>query len=289
MKILFATDGFPAAEAGRSMLEAISRRDHEVLVLSVVPTGMPTPDEIPLRLDTVEVRREQARELATAAAETLERSGFKASARVDEGRPYAVIHDTASAEGIDLIVVGAGNQSWLANLLLGSVSTHLLHHAPCSVLVVHKAPEKVPTRVLIATDGSEGSEGALGAFTAFADPAACEVEVASVAPHPPPVIMGIPPAYASFEQDEIIMKQLRERADAYANDAQAKLRSSGFESSVRSATGSAALELMGLIEDHGIDLAVVGSRGLGAVRRTLLGSVSAHIARNAPATLVARS
>jgi nucleotide-binding universal stress UspA family protein len=37
------------------------------------------------------------------------------------------------------------------------------------------------------------------------------------------------------------------------------------------------------------DIVVVGSRGLGAVERVAIGSVSDQIAREAPATLVARS
>ncbi|MGH7353641.1 MAG: universal stress protein, partial [Candidatus Rokuibacteriota bacterium] len=38
----------------------------------------------------------------------------------------------------DLIVVGARGLGALARLVLGSVSEHVVHHAPCAVLVVRE-------------------------------------------------------------------------------------------------------------------------------------------------------
>lgn len=52
------------------------------------------------------------------------------------GNPSRVICDLAGNWGADLIVIGRRGNSGLTELLLGSVSNYVLHHAPCSVYVV---------------------------------------------------------------------------------------------------------------------------------------------------------
>ncbi|HIK43734.1 MAG TPA: universal stress protein, partial [Leptolyngbyaceae cyanobacterium M65_K2018_010] len=39
--------------------------------------------------------------------------------------------------GADLIVVGRRERGRIKAALLGSVSNYVVHHAPCSVLIVH--------------------------------------------------------------------------------------------------------------------------------------------------------
>ncbi|MEH2281845.1 MAG: universal stress protein [Nostoc sp.] len=53
------------------------------------------------------------------------------------GNPGRIICDLAHSHGADLIVMGRRGHSRLMELFLGSVSNHVLHHAPCSVHVVN--------------------------------------------------------------------------------------------------------------------------------------------------------
>jgi nucleotide-binding universal stress UspA family protein len=52
------------------------------------------------------------------------------------GSPSHVICDLADTWGADLIVMGRRGRSGLRELILGSVSNYVVHHASCSVLIV---------------------------------------------------------------------------------------------------------------------------------------------------------
>jgi nucleotide-binding universal stress UspA family protein len=60
------------------------------------------------------------------------------------GDPERAISDFVSAWNADLVVLGRRNRSGLAEFFLGSVSNYVLHHAPCSVYVVHDLPAVKP-------------------------------------------------------------------------------------------------------------------------------------------------
>ncbi|MGA7937349.1 MAG: universal stress protein [Kovacikia sp.] len=51
----------------------------------------------------------------------------------DAGR---VICETAKNGSVDLIVMGRNQKSALSEIFLGSTSNYVLHHAPCSVMVI---------------------------------------------------------------------------------------------------------------------------------------------------------
>jgi nucleotide-binding universal stress UspA family protein len=85
-------------------------------------------------IDDLELERAAAGQLLDAAlAETL-----GADAAVDrvvtEGSPGDVLVE--AAQGADLVVVGSRGRGGIKSALLGSISTHVAHHAPCPVVIV---------------------------------------------------------------------------------------------------------------------------------------------------------
>jgi len=75
-------------------------------------------------------------EIAAAAAKELAGAGFVTESQVHLGDPRAVVVDVARSEHADLVVVGSHGHTGIAKVLLGSVASHIVSHAPCSVLVV---------------------------------------------------------------------------------------------------------------------------------------------------------
>jgi nucleotide-binding universal stress UspA family protein len=85
-------------------------------------------------------REKEAKRIAESGAAELRVAGLKAEARVGSGDPRFLLVDTAAHEGADLIVVGTHGRTGVQRLILGSVASHVISHAPCSVLVVRKRP-----------------------------------------------------------------------------------------------------------------------------------------------------
>lgn len=55
------------------------------------------------------------------------------------GDPGRTICDLAKESVTDIIVIGRHQQSVLSEIFLGSTSNYVLHHAPCSVMVIQQA------------------------------------------------------------------------------------------------------------------------------------------------------
>ncbi|WP_413173519.1 universal stress protein [Anabaena azotica] len=53
------------------------------------------------------------------------------------GNPGSVICNLAKEWNTDLIIMGRRGLSGITELLIGSVSNYVLHHAPCSVHIIH--------------------------------------------------------------------------------------------------------------------------------------------------------
>ncbi|NJL84166.1 MAG: universal stress protein [Chloroflexaceae bacterium] len=64
------------------------------------------------------------------------RAGVAAQFDYRTGNPGPQICEQAQTWGADLIIVGRRGRTGLQEMVFGSVSNYVLHHAPCSVLVV---------------------------------------------------------------------------------------------------------------------------------------------------------
>lgn len=288
MKVLYATDGSIAAEDARILIQRLFRRDVEITVITVTHSWSLVPEHLMIELDPISGRRAESKEIVRFASSKMTDAGFtKVSTRVSEGPPGPELVKLSAA--YDLLVLGSGSHSWLGNRLLGSVSTHVLHSAACSVLIVHEAESSDDARVLVGVDGSQVADDTTQLLARLLDPTRCALEVMSVVqisvPSLSPALMG-PPI-----DPEILARGETSLCDGAAEDvdrAVSRLREIGFSVTSKIERGSPTTKLLEEAQDAGCDLVVVGSRGLGPIRRSLLGSVSDQVARLTRATLVGR-
>jgi nucleotide-binding universal stress UspA family protein len=145
-KALIATDGSDyALDAAKRAKELLAPGTEYTLLTVEPPPVMPEAAPV-IGLETVPLTSPEATEELTAAYrdeanESLERTaralGGEPARRVEYGDPATEIERVAADEDFDVIVVGSHGSGFVKRVLLGSVSQHLLHHASCSVLVVH--------------------------------------------------------------------------------------------------------------------------------------------------------
>jgi nucleotide-binding universal stress UspA family protein len=145
--ILLATDGSPSAElaTGEAIaLAAATGWPLRIVTVWNVPiqTGYGY-EPMALPPDLAEVEEDHARELAAAAAARAVAAGLDATFELREGSPAEEICAAAAATRAALIVIGAHGWGAFKRFLFGSVSTHVMHAAPCPVLVV-RADENEP-------------------------------------------------------------------------------------------------------------------------------------------------
>ena len=92
---------------------------------------------------SVENYTETMEQLAREQAEdALAGSDIPWEFRTVNGDPADALEQEAERSGADLVVVGSTGKGGVQRLLLGSVSTRLVHHAHRPVLVVRKPAEK---------------------------------------------------------------------------------------------------------------------------------------------------
>lgn len=104
-----------------------------VLTTWQVATGTGWVPTFPVDYDPQAVARQA---LDEAVTETLGADPDVAVERiVKEGHAAPVL--LAAAKDADLLVVGSHGHGAFAGMLIGSVSEHLVRHAPCAIVVVH--------------------------------------------------------------------------------------------------------------------------------------------------------
>jgi nucleotide-binding universal stress UspA family protein len=274
-KILFATDGSRDAEVAATTAVGLARATGSELHVVTAAEEYPHHD---VYWPLAEHSRQLAHEVLDKQLKRIKHLG----GTVDQnhlriGTAAEEVVSLAEEMGAGLVAMGSRGRGRIRRLAMGSVSDSVVRHAHCPVMVVRWKPVVFPAKMLLATDGSE--EAALAAQIAadLAKSTDSELHVVSVAAEYPYMYeayydVGRAEEVERTRQEaqKVLEKQTQKVGEAGASIAKSYLR-----------VGAVDEEIVVLAEEEGTDLIVLGSRGLGGMRRTLMGSVSSSIVTHA--------
>ena len=276
-KVLLATDGSKdAALAARAAADACEGTGAELHVVHVwfnVPTARLRPF---MRAELKKLGKELLEEGVKSVEEA---GGHVTETHLIEGRAADEILDLAERIGADLLVIGSRGLGPVGRIALGSVSEAVIHHSRCPVLVLRGGEDAwPPERVVFGDDGSEAARAAgdLGASLC------AQHGARALLVHAYPRLPQVDAEGRAFNP-RIVDDELRMAERALLKRSRELEGRLGSRPKASVVVGDAASRLLEAAEEEAPEgtLVAVGSRGLGAVGRMRLGSVSTKVVRAA--------
>lgn len=221
----------------------------------------------------------------------LEQLGFQVRGEIAFGLPQLEINRLAEEHNASLIIVGSHGRSMAGEILLGGVSTSVIHNARRPVLVIrlriHEeggmktcevASQDLLSHVIHPTDFSSIADEALSVVEEMASAGARKITLVHVQDY------GSIMPYLADRLDEFDRID-RERLEAMRDRL---LKAGALEVSIELLAGSPAREIINMSRSSDGSLIVLGTQGKGFVKEFFLGSVSHRVTRgaNIPVLLV---
>lgn len=275
-KVLLATDGSEDAVLAARAAADLSARSGSQLHVVHAWHSVPSPH---FKSFIRSQLKEAAEELLAKQVASIEGAGGDvAEAHLEEGRTVDMILSSAEKMGASLIVLGSRGHGSVGRIVMGSVSEGVVRHAHSPVLVMRGGKSAWPLeRVILGDDGSEEARKAgelAAAVGGFYGAKGLLVEAY-------PSLMEV-----DVDEDEVTARMLDDEGSFKTRERELGARAKEIEEllgsrpKVRISSGDPTVCLLSAAEEGGVPenaLIAVGSRGLGAVRRATLGSVSTKV------------
>jgi universal stress protein E len=272
----------PVAEAVKQALWLAEKMSGEVTFCTVF--NLREEEELYTPLGEHERLVSQA---AAAAQEELNRlveqagqRGMRATGRLADGQGWIELTREAIEGKYDLVVVGTRNFGAVRRALFGSTAMKLLHNCPCPVWVAKPEPHPMPQNLLVASDFSGISDDALRLAVRIASASGAELHVIHVVRYP----------YARLRDAgllaEVRREELHRRDDRAAGETRLREQVARIlgESAPVTVAVHAALDtyisddaIAGYIDDHQIDLLVIGTSARRGLAGAFLGNTAERL------------
>jgi nucleotide-binding universal stress UspA family protein len=298
--VLIAYDGSPnaatavraAAGLFRGARASVATVTHDptaraITAAASLPSGSPEVMQQTIEQMGDEARRE-ADEIAGQGVEQARLLGLDAdTATVPLAAPaWAALLEAAHGLGADVLVCGTRGRGAFARALLGSTSSSLLHNTDVPLLVVPDGGGALDGPVVVAYDGSEGATRAIEvAGRLLSGRATVIVHVWEPVFHRTLAERALAAGRVDDLPEMVVQihQAVAHEAEMTTQQGVAAARAAGLDAAgdTIEADHGAWRAVARAARTHGAAAIVTGTRGLGAARSVLHGSVSSGLVQNA--------
>jgi nucleotide-binding universal stress UspA family protein len=240
----------------------------------IVLSALPYPRHLVGAMDAADLQEALDRDTAERfdqARETLSPLEVEPRAVASQA-PARALYETAADEDALAVVIGSDHRGKIGRVLPGSVGRSLLHGAPCAVAVAPRGYAEGAHRlgrIGVAFDGSPESWTALETGIALTARLHGSILLVTVA---------MPPQYG-YGSLALLSDGALQTAEQHSRSRTLRMAAeripAGMKADTRLLNGDPADVIAAVTGDVGLML--IGSRGYGPLRRTLLGSVATGV------------
>ena len=283
MRVVLAVDASPdsknAAQVIRHLaeppiLDVLNVVDEDALKHAYISPTMPADYLDTYRREVTEVAEQVLHEMKAE----LEPHCRHIRLIADSGDAAEGIIQTAEESHADLVIVGQRGMTATPSFLLGGVSQKVATYAPCSILVV-KEPMAKLERILVAIDGSEPAHKAVEFLARGPFKGLAQVTIVTVWPS------GRSERWGMRGQPEL-RQVVEDRGQELLRNIAGECAGSAYKIATELLHGDPAFAILDAAARHQAQIIVIGSRGVKAIKRFLLGSVSEKVLVHAPCSVL---
>ncbi|SEQ15436.1 Nucleotide-binding universal stress protein, UspA family [Ectothiorhodospira magna] len=278
-KILFATDLSPGADhAGRRALQLATAEGARLRVINVIPA--PSLDETVLkrwRGDTHHLMADLMAATEQALAERMTTLGASDDLAMEirclRGQGHKQILTEAREFGADLIVVGSHGQRSFKDILLGTTTQNLVHHADRPILVVKQPVQGAYRRIVVPVDYSERTRKALHLAAALSP----DDSLHAVHAYDMDALDQVLRHRVVASEVARIKQEVRAEQEQALNDFLAGCGLPPARLSAQLRLGYAPTVVEQAVKEWGAELVVMGTHGRNRLQDALLGGVARRV------------
>ena len=229
-----------------------------------------------------EVRHDEIKELLfntisdslNKASVTVKKMGVITNKPIIEyGNPVDKILRVAIKEDVNLIVMGAGNQTGKDKYKLGNNIEKLIRHSDIPVWGVKADAEVKITNILCPVDFSDPSRHALKNAILLSKQFKASLRILGVVE---PIFSNSPGLKVDWDKENAYwLKQLKKEMGEFVKEFD--LKEVNYKIDIQ--TGTIHKKILHTIIEHNHDLLIMGTTGRSGLRRVLMGSVAEKVIR----------